>query len=100
MQNEFAAVNTREKILPDKRYQRKREHAEEEKTDDEKLAVANCRFQQAMVTIPEMLEANLESCLHAHQRISRTFCSFPALLLGLLDQQVPGHRGDQRAGEQ
>ena len=69
VQLELAAINAREKILPEQWQEREGKHASRQKADSEEDAVANAALEQAVVAIAQPVEAILEPLLHVHERI-------------------------------
>ena len=71
MENEFAAVDAGEKVLPDEGHERERKHASREEDNHENLAMADRAGQQPVIPLAELLKPYFEFRLHADQRISR-----------------------------
>src|SRR5580704_9430380 len=97
MKFEFAAVNAREKVLPDEWQQGERKETSREKASDEQLAVADGGFQQFTISPLEILKSRFKFCLHAHKRIAGRCGLLAVLFTAPRDQQIPCHRRHQSA---
>src|ERR1017187_3857066 len=97
MQLELATVHGREKIFSQQRKERKRGHAERQKTGREDATMADTAFQHPAITGANALKLLFKCVLEMYKRVAASLRT-ELLFAGL--QQIQSERRDECPGEQ